>query len=281
MGTETAVGISGLLRRRVAIPQEHGAWALFLCPLVIGMAAGGRWHVASAYLGVAALAAFFMRQPLMALAKVRAGRRPATDLPAAWFWLAVYGTVAGLHVVGLTLRGFGYVLHLAVPGAIVAVWHLALVMRRAERRQRLLEILAVGGLALSAPAGMWVGRAAYEPRGWLLWALLWSALASTILHAHLLLAQRARPAPPQWAVRLRDARAPLGLALVNLVVVLALAATGGVSAWLVASYALLVGEALRGALRPAEGARPKRIGLWQLAVLVAFTALFIVGWCAA
>ena len=46
------------------------------------------------------------------MVKVRSGRRPRDTLPAAWFWIAVYGAVGALHVLGLVLRGFGYVLYL-------------------------------------------------------------------------------------------------------------------------------------------------------------------------
>jgi len=264
--------------RRIALPYDHGAYALFLSPLVIGLFAGGRWHIACVYLVVAASAAFLMRQPLTVLGMIAAGRRTAADRPVAWFWLLAYGLVAGSHVTGLVLRGFAHVLHLAVPGALVAGWHLTLVRRRAERRQELLEVLASGVLALSAPAALWVGAERYDPRGWLLWALVWAASATAIVHTYLRLEQRTRPAPASVRERLNEGRRGLVLAGGVLVVVVTLGVVGLVSRWLFLPYALQGADVIRGTLVPAFHRSPRSIGLHMLAVLTLFTAGFVLAW---
>jgi hypothetical protein len=272
------VASSGLFRKRIAVPQEHGSWAFFLAPLLVGLVAGGRLRVAAAYLVVAATTAFLARQPLLALVKVRSGRRPASDVPAACFWLALYAAVCALHVLGLVLRGYGFVLHLAVPGALVAGWHLALVGRRAERRKLLLDVLAVGGLALSAPAGLWIGHDAYEPLGWLLWALLWAGAVSAVLQAYAQLPPRGRGAADPEATRRRHLRAGLLLAAGVLLVVLGLAAGGVVAWWLAAPFVWQLAVAVQGARRPARREAPRAVGFRQLVALVVFTVLFALAW---
>lgn len=265
-------------KRRIALPYDHGAYALFLCPLAIGLAAGGRWHVGCVYLVVASSAAFLMRQPLTVLVMISGGRRTPADRPAALFWLLAYGAVAASHVTGLVLRGFGYVLHLAVPGALVAGWHLTLVRRRAERRQMLLEVLASGVLALSAPAGMWVGAERYDPFGWLLWVLVWAACATAIVHAHLRLEQRTRPVPASMAERLRDGRLGFRLGTFNLLGVCVLILLDVVAPWLFVAYLIQYADVLYGTLEPAYRVSPKRIGLHMLAVLLLFTIAFGLAW---
>ncbi len=265
-------------KKRIALPYDHGAYALFLCPLAIGLLAGGQWHVACVYLVVASSAAFLMRQPLTVLAMIAGGRRNASDRPAALFWLVAYGAVAAAHVTGLVLRGFTYVLHLAVPGALVAGWHLLLVRRRAERRQMMLEVLASGVLALSAPAGMWVGSQRYDPLGWLLWVLVWAASATSIVHAYLRLEQRTRPVPPSIAKRLYDGRYGIAGATTHLVVVLVLGFAAVVSPWLGIAYAIQLADVLHGSLVPAFHRSPKSIGLHMLAVLILFTIAFAAAW---
>ena len=110
---------------------------MFLGPLAIGIFAGGRWHTTVLYLAVAATCAFLVRQPITLVVKVHSGRRSRETLATAWFWVALYTAVGLLHVTGLVLRGFGYLLYLAAPGFLVFGWYLYLLSRRAERRQML------------------------------------------------------------------------------------------------------------------------------------------------
>lgn len=266
------MGASHYFRRRIAVPQEHGAWVFLLLPLVVGLVAGGRLSSESIYLTVAGLAVFFMRQPILAITKVRAGRRPASDLPVAWAWLTIYALVAGLHVFGLVLRGHAGVLWLGIPAAGIAAWHAWLVMHRAERRQVLMEILAAGALALAAPAAVIVARADASPRMLVvLWTALWLVSASMIACTHLRLVQRVWGAVPPaaerwWAARMALVLPGLGLALAGLA-----------PRWLL-PFGILLLEALLATWRPAVGARPKAIGMRQLlvSVLVAGACLLAV-----
>jgi len=272
--------MSGLLRRHVALPPDHGSWGFLATPLLIGLFAGGRWTTVSVYLVVAALAAFLIRQPITIAIKVLSERRAREDLDAAVFWTAAYAAIALLHVLGLVLRGFGYVLSLAVPGVPIFAWHLYLVSRRAERRQLAVQVVGAGALALAAPAAMWVGAGWPDPAGWLLWLLVWAESAAAIVHAYLRLEQRTLPRVPPIVARLRMGRRALLLTSANLAGVVALAAGDVVPRWLFVPYALQWGETLRGVLRPAIGAKPRAIGFRQLAVTAVFTLLFILAWTA-
>jgi hypothetical protein len=265
-------------KRRFAVPTEHGAWVLFLSPLLIGLCAGAHWTIASVYLIVAAFAGFMIRQPFVAIAKVRGGRRPATDLPAARFWITVYGAIAILHVIGLTLRGFGYLLYLALPGLPVFAWHLYLVTRKAERRQLLVEILATGALCLSATAGMWVGQGRPDALGWLLWLLTWGESVAAIVYTFLRLKQRTHDPIPGLGDRLRMGRPALLVAWGNLLGVVALSVAGVLPALMFAPFAIQAAESLWGTLNPGTGKRPRVIGIRQLIVSVLFTIVFLMAW---
>jgi len=265
-------------RRMIALPSEHGSWALFLSPLSIGYVAGGRWTIACAYLFVAAMCGFLIRQPITMLAKVRAGRRPSTDLPAIYFWIVVYGVVGALHVFGLTLRGYGYLLWLAVPAVPVVVWHLWLIAHRAERRQLLIEIVGTGVLSLSAIAALWVGHGGYTTMGWLLWLLMWAEGAAAVLYTYLRLEQRTAGPIESLSRRLRMGRTALLAAGTNLLLVLGFAIAGVVSYWLLLPFAIQAAETVRGTLRPATGQRPKIIGIRQLIVTILFTVAFMITW---
>ena len=270
--------MKSLFRRHVALPQDHGSWTFFLVPLIVGVFVGGRWHTTVIYLTVAAACGFLIRQPIGLLVKVAAGRRGRDVLPAATFWATIYGGVAALHVVGLVMRGFAYVLVLAVPGLLVFCWYLALLYRRAERRQRLMEILATGSIALVAPAGLWAGRGAPDLLGWWLWLLMWLQSASGIVYVYLRLEQRTLKSMPSVAERMRMGTPALAISAAGLLLTFVLGQSGVVSQWLWAPYLLQALEVLRGVRRPALGVKPAAIGVRQLFVKIVFLVLFIALW---
>lgn len=267
-----------LFRRHVALPQDHGSWIFLIRPLLVGLVAGGRLTTVSLYLVVAAFAAFLIRQPVTLAVKAYSGRRGPGELPAAWFWIAVYSLVGLLHVTGLVIRGNGFVLWLALPGVPVFAWYLFLVSRRAERRQLLVEVLATGALSLAAPAAYWVGVGRPDPLGWLLWALMWGQSGASILHAYMRLGQRGWSGVPVMRDRLRHGAGALSFTGGNVAWVAAAGAGGILPAGLVAPYALQFLETAWCALRPVPGIKPIRVGLRQLAVSTVFTALFIIFW---
>ncbi len=268
-----------IIRRHIALPTDHGSWVFILSPLLIGLLAAGVWSMASVYLVLAAMTAFLIRQPITIAVKVYSGRRSKRDLPAAWFWMAVYGLIGLLALGGLIAQGFAYVLLLALAGGPVFAWHLYLVSRRSERRQLGVEIVAAGVLALAAPAAYWVGIERPDPLGWLLWALVWFQSSASIVYAYLRLEQRALREPPDMAERLRMGRRALLYTSFNLLAVIGLSLGGVIPALLPIPYALQWGETLWGALiEPAVGARPTAIGVRQLAISTLFTVLFITTW---
>ena len=252
---------------------------VLLAPLLIGIAAGGRLRVPTIYLIVAALCAFLVRQPITVGLKALTGRRSRDVLPAVGLWIAGYSALGLLHVVGLVLRGFGYVLWLAVPGIPVFVWHLILIGRRVQRRQWLVEIVGAGVLALIAPAGFWIGLGRADPTGGWLWVLTWSQSVSWIFFAYLRLTQReAKSAAADGARRNRWNLPAVVSALVPLAVAVALAIAGIVSGWLWVALLVQTLESVRGVLRPAVGATPRAIGYRQLLVSVIQTGLFMLLW---
>ena len=179
---------------------------------------------------------------------------------------------------GLTLRGFGYVLYLALPGVPVFAWYLYLVAQRSERRQLLMELAATAVLSLTAPAAFWVGVGRPDPAGWLLWGLAWIQTAASIVYTYLRLEQRRLSSRPELEAGLRTALPALLFTTGNLLVVTLIGLRGLVPEWLFLAYLPQWLESIRGALLPAISAKPTRIGFQQLAVSMAFTLLFVMIW---
>ena len=264
-------------RKQIFLPQDHGSWVFIFSPLLVGLFAGGQFNPQSLYLTIAALSAFLVRQPVTIAVKAYAGRRAKNDLPAARFWILVYGLLILLSLVGLILAGFTYVLYLAIPGAPVFAWHLWLVSKREERRQVNVEIIATGVLSLAAPAAFWVGVGHYDPTGWWLWILTWLQSAASIVYAYLRLEQRDLAGVPERGEMWRMGLRAFAYTSFNLVSSLSLGLVGVLPRFLFLPF-LIQCETLWGIFHPAIGWKPTRIGIRQLIVSILWTILFIVTW---
>jgi len=269
---------SKYLRKQIAVPQDHGSWVFIITPLVIGFSLSGQFHTPAIYLLVAALAAFFIRQPVTMAVKAYAGRRPRTDLPAARFWMVVYGFVALLMLVGLGMRGYLDVVYLAVPGLGIFGWHLYLVSRRDERKQAGLEIVASGALALAAPAAYWIGRGTYEPLGWVLWLLVWFQSAASIVHAYMRLEHRNQAQIPERSAQLQIGKRALMYTSFNLLVSILLGVFSIIPAFLFVAYLPQWLESLWWTFHPDIKAKPVAIGMRQTIVSSVYIVLFLIFW---
>ncbi len=284
-------------RRHIALPQDHGSWVFLFSPLTIGLFAGKEFTPASLAVIVGALAAFLIRQPVTIAVKIYSGRRSPNELPAARFWLAIYGVIGLLAAAELVHLGFVYILYLAIPAIPVFAWHLYLVGKRAERRQAGVEILATGVLALAAPAAYWVGTGSHNPAGcpgsfalsewgmcamtpsgWWLWALTWFQSAASIVYAYLRLEQREWSSLPTIRERFKAGFRAVIYTTFNLAVCLVLGAFHILPGLIFLPYLLQWVETLWGTSRPALGAKPVAIGMRQLIVSMLFTLVFVVTW---
>ncbi|HMB22615.1 MAG TPA: YwiC-like family protein [Anaerolineales bacterium] len=265
-------------RRQIFLPQDHGSWVFILSPLFIGIFAGGKFTVTSLSLVAAAMTAFLLRQPVTMAVKAYAGRRPKSDLPPARFWIAAYGIIVLVAVAGLILAGFWYILLLAIPGALVFVWHLWLVSKREERRQVNVELVATGVLSLAAPAAYWVGLGRYDAAGWWLWVLVWFQTAASIVYAYLRLEQRDLAQVParreMWKMGWRS----FAYTTFNLSAALLLGLTSVLPPLIFLPYLIQWSETLWGIFHPAIKWKPTQIGIRQLIVSILWTIAFIATW---
>ncbi|MBI5945213.1 MAG: YwiC-like family protein [Chloroflexi bacterium] len=266
-------------KKQIALPQDHGSWVFILSPLLIGIFAGGKFNSATLYLFITAMSAFMIRQPMAVIVKAISNRRPKTDLIPARFWVLIYGSIAALSLTALVLKGFGYILFLAIPGVPVFAWHLWLVSQRAERKQVSVEVIATGVLSLTAPAAYWVGLGRYDPSGWWLLVWVWLQSAASIVYAYLRLEQRELK-QEQVSGQDRSAFWQMGKRSLlytsfNLGLSLILGWVNITPQLIFIPFLLQWLETLWGITHPSIGWKPTRIGVRQLIVSTLWTILFI------
>ena len=270
------------LKKQIALPQDHGSWVFIFSPLLVGIIAGGSFTYATFNFIIAAMSTFMIRQPMTVAVKAYSGRRPKTDLLAARFWLLIYGTIAALALLGLTLEGFGYILFLAIPSVPIFIWHLWLVSKRSERKQIDVEIIATGVLSLTAPAAYWIGVHGYDAAGWWLWVFTWLQSAASIVYAYLRLEQRdlkqdqasAMSRGAWWRMGIRA----LAYTSFNLILSIGLSISNLIPRFIFVPFLLQWLETIWGITHPSVGWKPIKIGTRQLIVSLLWTVLFIIFW---
>ncbi len=268
-----------LFQKHIALPQQHGAWALWLGPFTIGLGVSPALKPDLLWLVLASVGGFLGLQPLTHLVKVVAGRRPQTDLTPAIFWSAVYGVLTGIGLLGLLMTGHSFVLGLGLVALPVLAWQLWLVARRAERGQMGVELIGAGVLALAAPAAYWVNSEGTPAVGGWLFVLCWLQAAGAIVYIYLRLEHRRLNVLPAWPERLRLGRRALLYNVGNVIIVTALAAAQAVPWGVIVPFVALALETVYGGLlRPGIGAKPVTIGIRQVLVTAVFTVLMIVAY---
>lgn len=271
-------------RRRVALPQDHGAWLFLLSPLAIGMVVAGGWSLDLALFGLLSLALFFLRQPLDSWIKIRTGRAHPSLLRAAQFWSVGYGVLALLTGLLLLFRGHLFLFWLALPAGAIWGYHLVLVRKQCERHQLGVQLMATGALALAAPAALWVGRGEMVAVGWWLWLLSWLHSAASVVFVYLRLEQLRTARciaindrlPQQGPVR--SGRRALLYSSFNPLFVAVLTVVGPFPRGLVVPFMLQWFETVGALWRPSLKAKPVTIGLRQVVVSSLFTLLFLLFW---
>jgi hypothetical protein len=242
-------------RKDRVLPEQHGAWAFLLLPVVLGLAAGG-WAPAVPVLVVAWVAAY----PLTwALTGIIAAPRPERFRRAlvVWFVVAVPAALAAAF-----LRP--WLLYVGV--AYVALFVVNLWFAR-QRRERALanDLVLVAECTAMVPVVVGVGAAdgwavpfgeMVEPAVLVLALACALTLVGSTLHVKSLIRERRNP---------RFARASRCFAVASVLVMTVVVASTDVGVLLVVPFVVL---AARSFLVRDPRMRPARIGLVELACLL-------------
>lgn len=186
-GPQSAGGPPGIRLGVPYLPNDHGAYAMLLVPMLLGLILGAVHGVAAtsnppvtfALFALSLISLFFASEPLSISFKPRsstAARRRAV------LWLGIYLFAAGLAGAPLLfiwkLWALGWFL---APAAALL---LLLLMAVKVRKQRSLGIRLPGivGLTLSAPAAYYIATGTLDETAWGLWAACTIYFAGTLFN---------------------------------------------------------------------------------------------------
>ncbi|PIR15656.1 MAG: hypothetical protein COV48_13180 [Elusimicrobia bacterium CG11_big_fil_rev_8_21_14_0_20_64_6] len=250
------------------LPREHGAWAILIAPILVGLMGAPSFSPAAATLfSLGALAAFLSRTPLQALLARPQDRR-------ALGWLAFYAALtAGAFLPLIIVLGCWKLLVFAVPAGLLMAENLS-ANKSGRRFSAFNEAAGVMGLCLGAPAAYYAASFQLDSRAWALWLLCVAFFLGPIFYVKLAALQHRavtdKSALPTISLMHRRSATYSGLALLAVVV---WAATGGIPALVVIPFAAsLVKTLLRGS-RQAERVDFKSLGYAEVGYSVMFVAL--------
>lgn len=267
---------SGLRIGRPPIPHEHGAWVILYAPAIIALAVARPFLPLPSLLLIVAATGFFLARHAAGLLIRKRGKE------GTGFWLGVYLVIAAAGTAPLLLAyqrlallhvGLA-VLALFVIHALLSVWP----SRKRLDRSVWGEILAVGALAMTAPAAYAVARGALEVTAWYLWAACVLYFSSSVFYVKMLLAAGTVRGEPGWRERWSLGRNNVIYHVLLLLIVLTAASQiGGWSGALAAvAYAPILLRAFRGWTRLSNRLPPlKRVGLAETFYSLWFTGFLI------
>jgi len=252
------------------LPKEHGAWAMFYVPLVVGavVAASFSWRLA--LLALSATFLFIARESLVVWWRARQRGRPQRE---AQLRLLIYCGLAAVFGAPLV---FVYRLVWLIPFAVVAVILLAVNMKQAEQldeRTIIGEILAIIGMTMTAPAAYYVARGEWHGSALWLWALNALYFTSSVFYVKLrVLTAHARTDEMRRQIRRRCALYH-GFLLGALVV---FTLTGNVNLLAVIAFAPALGRAFWHLVNPAGQLNLRRVGVLEIVYSLVF--LVFIAW---
>lgn len=218
------------------VPNQHGAWAMVIAPLLVGALAGG---LAWVHLPLLAfwLSGYFLFFATSLWLKSKRKER---------YWLPVRAYAISSTVLGLMTLVFQPTLIYWVPAflPVIAVGFWA----AAQRRDRDLEagLATLVGSALMTVVAYTAGDGVDMTRAWLLAAIQFLYFAGTIFYVKTVIRERNNPRFYWWSIAFHVASA----------VVVAL-----ISPWMGVIFVLL---AVRAAVVPRFAPTPKALGIGEI-----------------
>jgi len=171
-------------QKRVLVPREHGAWALWLLPLfsggIIGFAAAPLAATAPAiWFSCVAVAAFLIHQPLESLLGVSVVRvRSAPEQRVAVFWVIGLTVIAALGMMELIRLQRGLVLVLGL--AALACFALAAFCGPVRALRIPKQLVGALGLTSTAAGAYYVTTGRFDRVALALWLASWLFAAGQI-----------------------------------------------------------------------------------------------------
>ena len=261
------------IRSTLKLPKEHGAWAMFYVPFVLGVMVAGKPTFPVLLLLLATSALFISRESLLIWWRAQKRGRQTDNSKQAGRLLLVYGAIAAFSGVPLILV---YRFYWLLPLALIGCALLTINGKQAtqfEDRSVPNEVIAIAGLTMTAPAAYWVAHGEWNQTGLWLWALSAAYFASSVFYVKLRVTGLHAKRPED---KLRARWQCIGYHSFLLASLLALALTRSLPLFVLIAFAPVLARTLWSLLKPAAALNLRRIGMTEILyslIFLIFTTL--------
>lgn len=258
------------------LPREHGAWAMFIVPLWVGISAAGVFNFEVALFALTAFGFFLVRYPTMLALKNRARdlRRDAIR------WSVMYGALTGIGAIALmAISQIALLIPLGALGALslaIYLWHAA---RRVEMTL-LGEWIGIAGLALGAPGAYLVATRALDTTAFAIYVLNVVYFGGTVFYIKFKVREQPRVVPPDatWRAHVFAGRVTLAYHALAFALIIAFAVICWLPALVVIAFAPAVCKALGGVLTRQARLNIRRLGFIELGLSIAFSLIVFIAY---
>ena len=256
------------------LPHEHGAWAMFIAPLVTGFGVAGFFNLNALLLTLTVFGFFLLRFPLMLAIKSRAPDARASALR----WSAIYAALTAAFGVLLLLSARLWALvPLGALGGVTLVVYLTLAARRAEMSLAG-EWLGIAGLALSAPAAYLVGTHMLDTNALALYLLNGFYFGGTVVYIKFKVRQQPRAVTKNWVEKLWLGRVSIAYHAMVFTLVTVSATAHWVPVLVMLAFILPMCKVIGGVLTQPARLNIRQLGFIELGFTLAFLLIVVIGY---
>jgi len=175
------------------IPTQHGAWAIWLIPTLMGLTLSGVWRWSTLLVVLGFLLIFLSHQPtIRALRRWRFRKQPDANSISWAVLLSGSGTL--LLAVLFIFNRLWLAMLLGVIVTIAFSFHIILTLKK-EQLSIPGEIIGIFGLTASAPLTYLYLHGTLDALGWVLWTINFLYFTGSIFYVKLRL--RIQPSKPE------------------------------------------------------------------------------------
>lgn len=184
------------------VPTQHGAWAIWLVPAIMGVALAGNWRWSVLLILLGFMLIFLSHQPAIRAMR-RWKRRRILDVNSINWAIVLGGSGIGLLGALFIFNRLWFAMMLGLVVAIALLFHLRMTLNK--RHMSIPgEIIGVLGLTASAPLMYLYLYEILDARGWVLWAINMLYFSGSIFYVKLKLHYQPANEEPQLIFKLQS-----------------------------------------------------------------------------
>jgi hypothetical protein len=258
-------------------PTQHGAWAMWLVPAIMGAVLANRWRWSVLLVLLGFMLIFLAHQPAVRAMRRWKHRRMLDENSINWA-LVLGGLGAGELGVLFIFNQLWYALFFGLIVALTLLFHVRLTLNK-KHTSVPGEIIGVLGLTASAPLMYLYLYETLDARGWVLWAVNMLYFSGSVYYVKLKLRYQPAHEEPKFILKLRASLPLVVYTAFVFIFMISVTALRNYSWYFVVAFIPFLIKSLFGIVtwNTRQDLKAWRIGVNEIIHAVLFATLSIIG----